>query len=86
MSRTVSFTTDGWKDYLYWQAHDKQVLKKINQLLKDCQRDPFQGIGKPEALRNELSGAWSRRISEEHRLVYLVSDDGIHISGCRYQY
>ena len=60
--------------------------KKINQLLKDCQRDPFQGIGKPEALRNELSGVWSRRISEEHRLVYLVTGEEIRISGCRYHY
>ena len=86
MSRSISFTTDGWEDYLYWQAHDKQVLKKINQLLKDCQRDPLLGIGKPEPLRNELSGAWSRRITEEHRLVYLVTDGEIRVSGCRYHY
>lgn len=86
MSRTISFTSDGWEDYLYWQSHDKQVLKKVNQLIKDCQRDPFSGIGKPEQLRHELSGAWSRRITDEHRLVYLVLDDNIHILACRYHY
>ncbi len=86
MSRTISFTTDGWEDYIYWQAHDKQILKKINQLLKDCQRSPFDGIGKPEPLLHELSGAWSRRITEMHRLVYLVTDDEIRILSCRYHY
>lgn len=86
MSRTISFTTDGWEDYLYWQGRDKQLLKKINQLLKDCQRDPFAGIGKPEPLRHELSGAWSRRITDEHRLVYLVTDDEIRVAACRYHY
>lgn len=86
MSKTISFTTDGWEDYLYWQSHDKQVLKKINQLLKDCQRDPFAGIGKPEPLRHELSGAWSRRITDEHHLVYLVVGEEIRVIGCRYHY
>jgi toxin YoeB len=86
MSRTIGFTADGWEDYLYWQTHDKQLLKKINQLLKECQRDPFSGIGKPEPLRNELSGLWSRRITEEHRLIYLITDDEIHVTGCRYHY
>jgi toxin YoeB len=86
MSRTISFTADGWEDYLYWQTHDKQIIKKVNQLLKDCQRDPFDGIGKPEPLLHELSGAWSRRINEMHRLVYLVTDNEIRVSGCRYHY
>jgi toxin YoeB len=86
MSRTISFTADGWEDYLYWQGHDKQILKKINQLLKDCQRDPFSGIGKPEPLRHELSGAWSRRISDEHRLVYVIVDNDVRVSACRYHY
>lgn len=86
MSRTISFTADGWEDYLYWQGHDKQILKKINQLLKDCQRDPFAGIGKPEPLRHELSGAWSRRITDEHRLVYIVVDNDIRVLACRYHY
>lgn len=86
MSRVISFTSDGWEDYLYWQSHDKQILKKINQLLKDCQRDPISGIGKPEQLRHELSGAWSRRITDEHRLVYLVVGDEIRVAACRYHY
>jgi toxin YoeB len=86
MSRTISFTADGWEDYLYWQRHDKQILGKINQLLKDCQRDPCSGIGKPEPLRHELSGAWSRRVTDEHRLVYLVVDNDIRIIACRYHY
>lgn len=86
MSRTISFTAEGWEDYLYWQSHDRQILKKLNQLLKGCQRDPFSGIGKLEPLRNELSGAWSRRITEEHRLVYLVTDEEICVFGCRYHY
>lgn len=86
MSRAISFTADGWEDYLYWQSQDKQILKKVNQLLKDCQRDPFSGIGKPEPLRHELSGTWSRRITDEHRLVYFVADDEIRVSACRYHY
>lgn len=86
MSRSISFATDAWEDYLYWQAHDKQVLKKINQLLKDCQRSPFSGIGKPEQLRHELTGTWSRRITDEHRLVYLVTDHDIRVLACRYHY
>ncbi len=86
MSRAISFTTSGWEDYLYWKQQNKQVLKKINRLVKDCQRNPFTGIGKPELLRNDLSGAWSRRITEEHRLVYLVVDDEIRVVGCRYHY
>lgn len=86
MSRAVTFTTDGWEDYLYWQKQDKQILKKINKLIKECQRDPFAGMGKPESLRHELSGAWSRRITEEHRLVYLPSDKDIRILACRYHY
>ena len=86
MSRAVSFTADGWEDYLYWQSHDKQILKKINQLLKDCGRDPFSGIGKPEQLRHELAGSWSRRITDEHRLVYVVINDEVRVSACRYHY
>ena len=86
MSRAISFATDGWEDYLYWQSQDKQILKKINQLIKDCQRSPFSGIGKPEQLRHELTGTWSRRISDEHRLVYLASDNDIRILACRYHY
>ncbi len=86
MSRQLTFTSEAWEDYLYWQSNDKQILKKINQLLKDRQRDPMAGIGKPEALRGDLSGSWSRRINDEHRLVYIVSGNEIRVSACRYHY
>ncbi len=86
MNRTLSFTAEGWEGYLYWQQHDKAILKRINTLLKDCQRDPFGGKGKPELLKHELAGAWSRRITEEHRLVYLVVGDEVRIIGCRHHY
>lgn len=86
MARRLTFTSTAWEDYLYWQSHDKQILKKINQLIKDCQRSPFDGIGKPEPLKRDLSGAWSRRITDEHRLVYIVTDDELRISNCRYHY
>jgi len=75
-----------WDDYVDWQSQDKQIVKKINKLLKDIARDPFKGIGKPEALKHELSGFYSRRITDEHRLVYGVSDDTISIVSCRYHY
>ena len=86
MARRLTFTNPAWEDYLYWQSHDKQILKKINQLIKDCQRSPFDGIGKPEPLKRDLSGAWSRRITDEHRLVYVVIADELRISNCRYHY
>lgn len=86
MSRTISFTADDWEDYLYWQTHDKKILKKVNTLLKDCQRSPGSGIGKPEQLKHELTGAWSRRINDEHRLVYLFTGKEIIILSCRYHY
>lgn len=75
-----------WDDYLYWQKTDKQVLKKINQLIKDIQRNPFDGIGKPEPLRHQFSGFWSRRITDEHRLVYEITEYTISIASCRYHY
>ena len=86
MSRRVTFTPEAWEEYLYWQSHDKQILKKVNQLLKDSQREPFSGIGKPEPLKNDLSGSWSRRISDVHRLVYIVNDIEIQVTSCRYHY
>ncbi len=86
MTRIIAFTNDGWDDYLYWQSQDKKTLKKINQLIQDCARNPFEGTGKPEPLRGDLSGAWSRRISDEHRLVYTVVDDELRIIACRYHY
>jgi toxin YoeB len=75
-----------WEDYLYWQGSDKKVLGKINSLLKECQRTPFEGTGKPEPLRQNLSGFWSRRINGEHRLVYKVENNILYIAQCRYHY
>lgn len=80
------FSEDAWEDYLYWQAHDRQTLKRINELLKACQREPFEGIGKPEALRHQLQGWWSRRITLEHRLVYRVEGNDLLIAGLRFHY
>ncbi|OHD96497.1 MAG: toxin YoeB [Sulfurimonas sp. RIFCSPHIGHO2_12_FULL_36_9] len=80
------FSQKAWDDYLYWQHTDKQTLKKINQLIKDIKRDPFDGMGKPEALKHELSGFWSRRITEEHRLVYEVGESHIAIASCKFHY
>ena len=82
----VVFLTHAWDDYLYWQQNDKKVLKKLNELIKDCQRDPFHGLGKPEALKNDLSGWWSRRITQEHRLVYRVEKGMLYIAQCRKHY
>ena len=82
----LTFTNDSWSEYEYWQKTDKQVLKKVNQLLKDVKRDPFDGLGKPEALKHEFSGCWSRRITDEHRLVYEVTDYSIVIISCRFHY
>lgn len=86
MSRTVAFDPDGSEDYVYWQTQDRKTLKRINQLIADVQRDPFAGIGKPEPLRHILSGAWSRRIDDVNRLVYLVTDDHIVILQARLHY
>ncbi len=86
MSRRLTFTPEAWEEYLYWQSHDKQLLKKLNQLLKEYQRDPLAGIGKPETLKGDLSGSWSRRINDEHRLVYITNDDEIRVTSCRYHY
>lgn len=80
------FTPTGWDDYTHWQTTDRQTLKRINRLLDDVVRDPFDGIGKPEPLRHALGGAWSRRIDEEHRLVYLVDGDDIVVVQARLHY
>ena len=82
----ITFTNDSWNEYLYWQKTDKQILKKINQLLNDIKRTPFSGIGKPEPLKFELSGCWSRRITNEHRLVYEVIEYSIVVISCKYHY
>ncbi len=86
MSRRITFDANAWTDYLYWQAEDRKTLKRLNALITDAVRDPFNGIGKPEPLRNQLGGAWSRRIDETNRLVYLVTDDEIRILQARYHY
>ena len=80
------FTDEGWEDYIYWQQYDKKLLKKINSLLKEIKRTPYEGIGKPEPLKHELQGAWSRRINQEHRLVYEVFDEQINVMACRFHY
>jgi toxin YoeB len=82
MIRQLSFKQKAWEDYLYWQTQDKKTLKRINQLIKDIQRNPFEGIGKPEPLKNDLSGLWSRRIDDSNRLVYRVTEDVIEIIQC----
>jgi len=82
----LTFTEDSWNDYIYWQRSDKHILKKINQLIKDIKRDPFNGLGKPEPLKHGLSGCWSRRITDEHRLVYEVTEYSIIVISCRYHY
>ena len=85
--RKLAWTAEGWDDYLYWQTQDRKTLRRINQLIADMLRDdPFEGIGKPEALKHALAGAWSRRIDEAHRLVYVASDTHITILQARYHY
>jgi toxin YoeB len=80
------FTPNGWTDYTHWLTADRATLKRINRLIDDALRDPVTGIGKPEPLRHMLAGCWSRRISEEHRLVYLVEDDDLAILQARFHY
>ena len=82
----IKFSDHAWEDYLFWQAKDKAILKRINLLLRDIQRSPFEGIGKPERLKHQLAGFWSRRIDDEHRLVYAIQDDCIVVAQCRYHY
>ena len=80
------FTPHGWDDYCFWQNQDRATLKRLNRLLNEVLRDPFEGIGKPEPLRHVLAGCWSRRIDEEHRLVYLVDGEDIVVLQARYHY
>ena len=80
------FLDRGWEDYSYWHSADRQLFKKINRLIDDCARSPYSGIGKPEALREDFSGWWSRRIDGEHRLVYRIDNGDLIIAQCRFHY
>lgn len=84
--RLLSWTDEAWAGYLYWQTQDKKTLKRINKLITDVKRLPFEGIGKPEPLKENLSGFWSRRIDDTNRLVYAVDRSAITILSCRYHY
>ena len=86
MSRKLAWTDEAWADYLYWRSQNKKTLKRINRLINETKRTPFTGIGKPEPLKENLAGFWSRRIDETNRLVYAVDDDYLTILSCRYHY
>ena len=86
MIKVLAWTKEAWADYIYWQGQDKKALKRINKLIIDTQRHPFNGIGKPEALKENLSGFWSRRIDDTNRLVYVVDSSQLTIISCRYHY
>ena len=82
----VSFTENAWEDYLYWQKMDKKIVKRINELIKDIKRSPFEGVGKPEPLKYDFAEKWSRRLTDEHRLVYQVEGNNLIVFTCRYHY
>lgn len=82
----IQFAEDAWEEYLYWLSHDKKTLKKINTLLKEIQRTPFEGTGKPEPLKGDLRGMWSRRINHEDRLVYRFENDTVMVEQCKGHY
>ncbi len=82
----LSWTKEAWSDYVYWQGQDKKTLKRINKLISNVKRTPFEGVGKPEPLKENLSGFWSRRIDDTHRLVYAITETHITIIACRYHY
>jgi len=86
MTKLVAWTEEAWEDYVWWQSQDKKTLKRINLLIRDSLREPFGGIGKPEPLRENLSGFWSKRIDDTNRLVYAVEEDKLVIISCRYHY
>ena len=86
MPSRIIWTPASWEDYQYWQGQDRKTLKRINNLIQDCLREPFDGIGKPEPLKENLSGFWSRRIDEANRLVYRVDSDDLVVIACRYHY
>lgn len=80
------FADEAWEDYLDWQKHDKKMVERINKLIRETQRDPFSGVGKPEPLKHALAGFWSRRITDEHRMVYRVDGDALQIAQLRFHY
>ncbi|GAB3433024.1 Txe/YoeB family addiction module toxin [Massilia solisilvae] len=84
--RNLKFTDEAWADYLYWQTQDRKTLKRLNQLVEAAARTPFEGMGKPEPLKGSLAGCWSRRIDEQHRLVYRVTAEDLIVLSCRYHY
>lgn len=86
MSKKLAWTDEAWKDYIFWQSQDKKTLKRINKLIEAAKRQPFEGIGKPEPLKENLSGFWSRRIDDTNRLVYAVNNEFLTIISCRYHY
>jgi len=86
MTRLLAWTDEAWGDYVYWQGQDRKTIKRVNKLISDAKRSPFEGLGKPEPLKENLSGFWSRRIDETNRLVYAVTDTHLTIISCRYHY
>lgn len=86
MTERLVWTLSAWEDYVYWQKQDRKTLRRINQLVRDCSRYPYEGLGKPESLKGDLSGFWSRRIDHINRLVYAVDGEGIVVVSCRYHY
>jgi len=86
MSRKLLWTDEAWADYVFWQTQERKTLRRINRLIEDIKRNPYEGIGKPEALRENLSGFWSRRIDQTDRIVYTFDDETITIISCRYHY
>ena len=85
-NNVVSWTPNAWDDYCSWQKENPKIVDEINKLIDECQRNPFKGTGKPEPLKGDLTGYWSRRITSEHRLVYLPEDGAIYVMSCRYHY
>jgi toxin YoeB len=86
MNHSIAFQGDGWNDYVYWQTQDKKTLKKINKLIEDIQKHPFSGIGKPEPLKYDYQGFWSREIDDKNRIIYHIKNDTTFIAGCRTHY
>ena len=86
MKRKLTFSDEAWDDYLYWQDTDRSMLRRINNLIKDIRRSPYEGIGKPEPLKHQLAGWWSRRIDGEHRILYRVTEQAVEISNVRNHY